>query len=605
MEMLTVVFPIVIVAFILLVFSSYIFVLFRSKEPLLEGAKTKSMSRKDGIAVLVITAIYAITAFTGLGDTTAPETFCKFKAKGEYALIELDDTYELTSIMYYTGLYTGNYYFQVSEDGEEFEDIVTLEQKHSDLFKWFVVEFEETITAKYVRLISDQQIWMGELALFDEGGILPADYFSYGDGTRTLFDEQELVPEKPTYLNGMYFDEIYHGRTAFENVKNIYPYEVSHPPLGKLLISIGIRAFGMTPFGWRFIGTLFGVLMLPILYTLLKKMFGTFIISVCGTLIFAFDFMHFVQTRIATIDTYAVFFILLMYLFMYIYLNSSRRRMRSYLVPLALCGVSFGLGVACKWTCFYAGAGLAVMWLYDRIYRGVRLCRAGRRQMFVRETIIIVLWSILFFVVVPFVIYYLSYIPYGEAKGYGVFSREYFNIVKDNQTFMFSYHQGVHSEHPYSSRFYEWILDLRPILYYLRYYDESGTYASFGAFVNPLLCWGGLLAMLFMIYLAIFRRDKKAAFIVVGYLAQLAPWFFITRTTFAYHYFPSTVFLVLALAHVFSTIRCNLTHWKWPIISFTVVSLVLFIVFYPVLTGITIPRWYGDAFLEWLPRWPF
>ena len=63
-----------------------------------------------------------------------------------------------------------------------------------------------------------------------------------------------------------------------------------------------------------FMGTLFGVLMLPILYDFIKRLSGSTRISICGTVIFAFDFMHFVQTRIATIDTYSVFFILLMYL---------------------------------------------------------------------------------------------------------------------------------------------------------------------------------------------------------------------------------------------------------------------------------------------------
>ena len=67
-------------------------------------------------------------------------------------------------------------------------------------------------------------------------------------------------------MDSSYFDEIYHPRTALEHLNEIYPYEVSHPPLGKLIMGIGIRAFGMTPFGWRFMGTLLGVLMLPILY---------------------------------------------------------------------------------------------------------------------------------------------------------------------------------------------------------------------------------------------------------------------------------------------------------------------------------------------------
>jgi dolichyl-phosphate-mannose--protein O-mannosyl transferase len=129
-----------------------------------------------------------------------------------------------------------------------------------------------------------------------------------------------------TYLNSTYFDEIYHARTAFENIHNVYPYEITHPPLGKLILSLGIRMFGMTPFGWRFMGTLVGVLMLPVFYLIAKGLFKRTSIAFCTTTLFAFDFMHFTQTRIATIDVYAVFFILFMYLFMWRYVTSAMRR---------------------------------------------------------------------------------------------------------------------------------------------------------------------------------------------------------------------------------------------------------------------------------------
>lgn len=81
-----------------------------------------------------------------------------------------------------------------------------------------------------------------------------------------LTDEQNTVPLYPSYMNSTYFDEIYHARTAYEHILGLEPYENTHPTLGKLIISVGIRIFGMNPFGWRFMGTLFGVLMLPALY---------------------------------------------------------------------------------------------------------------------------------------------------------------------------------------------------------------------------------------------------------------------------------------------------------------------------------------------------
>ena len=134
-----------------------------------------------------------------------------------------------------------------------------------------------------------------------------------GTGGEALTDEQGVVPLYISYENSTYFDEIYHARTAYEHILQLEPYENTHPTLGKLIISVGIRIFGMNPFGWRFMGALFGVLMLPVLYHLLKQLFGKTLLCTAGVVLFAFDFMHFTQTRIATIDTYAVFFLLLMY----------------------------------------------------------------------------------------------------------------------------------------------------------------------------------------------------------------------------------------------------------------------------------------------------
>ena len=50
-------------------------------------------------------------------------------------------------------------------------------------------------------------------------------------------------------------------------------YEWTHPPLGKVFISLGVRMFGMNPFGWRIIGVLFGIGMIPFMYFFGRRLF--------------------------------------------------------------------------------------------------------------------------------------------------------------------------------------------------------------------------------------------------------------------------------------------------------------------------------------------
>ena len=575
----------------------------RERAPFGFEARSGRLSRLDAVLCLAITALYAVTAFVGLGDMSAPQSWCRFTERGQYALVDLGGETGLGMIRYYPGLHTGEYRLELSSDGESWRDAGSLSQEYNDLFKWLdyslAAEGVADTSARYVRITASAELDLGEIAFYDaEGNMLDADGFDYDAGCAALFDEQDAVPERPGYMNSTYFDEIYHARTALEHIENVYPYEITHPPLGKEIIGLGIRLFGMTPFGWRFMGTLFGVLMLPILYVFLKGMTRSSAIAGCATVIFAFDFMHFVQTRIATIDTYSVFFILLMYLFMWRFVSGGRWRY------LALSGMFFGLGAASKWTCIYAGAGLAVIWLVYWITQ-------ARRPRFAARFIANCGFCLVFFVAVPLVIYYLSYYHYGTARGLEggagmFFTRDYFDIVWDNQVYMWEYHSDLVSTHPYASRWYQWLVDARPILYYLEYFEDGTTKSAFGAFMNPLFCWAGLIAI-FANALFIFKdRDGKAAFIVIGYLAQLLPWVLVTRLTFAYHYFPSEVFLILALANVWSRLRsAALPYWRRNMYALTGANAALFAAFYPVLTGLRTPIWYTRSLLKWFPSWPF
>ena len=103
------------------------------------------------------------------------------------------------------------------------------------------------------------------------------------------------------------------------------------------------------------------------------------------TLLFAFDFMHFVQTRIATIDVFVTLFIMLSYYFMYCYLQKSfyDTKLQKTFIPLGLCGVAMGLSWASKWTGIYSSVGLCILFflhMYRRYREYVIACKTPRGQ---------------------------------------------------------------------------------------------------------------------------------------------------------------------------------------------------------------------------------
>lgn len=575
------------------------------------------MERCDWIPLVLVTVVYAITAFFQLGSLSAPESYVKFQ-QGDAYTFSFSQPVTVDEISYYTALGTGSYRLEYIDSNGTWQG-VALDQDYASLFKWNTADLSQVSTEQGVpgaieastfRITATtadrtEGVWLAELALWSDGEPLTPDYVDVG--AKALFDEPEEWTTKQTYMNSTYFDEIYHPRTALEHLNNIYPYEVSHPPLGKLIMSIGIAIFGMVPFGWRFMGTLFGVLMLPILYVFLKNFFGKTPVAFCGTCLFAFDFMHLVQTRIGTIDTYGVFFILVSYYFMYRWLccpvGSSLRKTA---VPLFLCGLFWGIGCACKWTVIYAGAGLAVMWLLGLVFRYREWKRDPQGFDFISFVLSTTSLSIIFFVLLPSVIYTASYIPYATAQG-NLTLDNLINVMWSNQEFMLSYHQGVHSSHPYQSSWYQWIFDARPILYYrdLDLANTEGVKSLFASFNNPLVSWAGLLAFFAVLIQTIRRKCGRGLFIIIAILSQFLPWLPIGRTLFAYHYFPTILFLVFAIAYLMNDMLDR--HKKGAnlaVYGFTGCTVALYAIFYPALTGLYIPLWYSEVFLRWFPSWP-
>jgi dolichyl-phosphate-mannose--protein O-mannosyl transferase len=139
-------------------------------------------------------------------------------------------------------------------------------------------------------------------------------------------------------------------------------------------------------------------------------------------------------------------------------------------------------------------------------------------------------------------------------------------------------------------------------LYYQKY--QTAVRTSIGAFTNPVTTLGGLAAI-GACAAGVFRdKSRTALFIAVGYLAQLLPWVFVSRITFAYHYFPSMLFIAMALSYVFDGIWERYPDHRKRVCVFTGVALAAFFLLLPASSGITVPHAYSYL-MRWVPSWPF
>ncbi len=591
----------------------------------------------DVLSMLVITAAYAAVAFSALGAHETANTSWTPK-NGESAVFAADGEYSeilfLPGIapdeMHYAARVGTAFRLDVSSDGTVWT--TALENTEGSVYTWQTAY--PAATGRYIRVVSlCDDLCLNELALkrTDGSGFVSLTQVPVSvsvDGS-ALIDEQDAVPLSPSYMHSMYFDEIYHARTAYEHILGLEPYENTHPTLGKLIISLGIRIFGMNPFGWRFMGTLFGVLMLPILYHLLKRIFGSTFLSAAGTFLMAFDFMHYTQTRITTIDTYAVFFILLMYDAMVVFLQSDvlRDGWKKTHLPLFFSGLFMGLGAASKWTVAYGAVGLAVLYFgklaftYKAVCREKGAARAERLRLFWDRAFALCLWCLLFFIVIPFGVYFAAFLPlttlpWNRSDIVGRFFAYQFH--------MYNYHSTLQATHTFESPWYQWPFDIRVVWYYGRYDADGipGAMRTISVLGSPLFWWSGVPALLWSFWGAFKKRAFPALVAAVGFLSAYIPWVLVPRCTFIYHYFTAVPFMLIALlwamrnlsglpalsAPLFSLGKGGsalaVTRWHALVFLFLAVHAALFVVFYPVLTGTLTTQAYANA-LEWLPTWFF
>ncbi|MEK3883096.1 glycosyltransferase family 39 protein [Paenibacillus sp. PL2-23] len=605
---------------------------FKRKDTIEERASGKNrMKRKDWWWMGGLTGVYAFVALVNLGSFSSPESVWQPSRTGQSFYIDLGAPVALDRVTTFGGVGTGKYTLEFGNEPGQWSNKLEVDSSHVAVFAWKV--HPASFEARYMKLTATQLGFsIHELALYAAGSQEPLAIADVNDdeakeakrgAVANLFDEQSLAQYEHSFRKGSYFDEIYHARTASENIEGIVAYENTHPPLGKIIIAAGIKLFGLNPFGWRIAGTALGIAMIPILYMTARRLFGRTSFAALAAGLLAADFMHFTQTRISTIDVYGVFFIMLMFHFMnkYASLSFYKAKLAATLVPLGLAGLFFGLGVASKWIVLYGGAGLAIMLalsLWDR-YREYLAARRKLREdggkaeafdaealkrivsVFPRYTLATLAACLVFYIAVPAGIYALSYLPILSVMQGGYT----WKALVDYQVNMYNYHSNLVSAHPFSSSWWEWPFMKRPVWYYSGDGLAPELKSTIVAMGNPVIWWFGIAAMLLTIAISVKRRDKAMYMVWIAFLAQYVPWMLVPRETFLYHYFAMVPFMILSIVYVLGVAEERSPFFRKARIGYAAAAAAMFILFYPALSGMIVPKWYVDVLLRWFPSWVF
>jgi dolichyl-phosphate-mannose--protein O-mannosyl transferase len=150
----------------------------------------------------------------------------------------------------------------------------------------------------------------------------------------------------------------------------------------------------------------------------------------------------------------------------------------------------------------------------------------------------------------------------------------------------------------------DWPLLGRPIWYAFDTDPVDKTVRGVLLLGNPLMMWGGVLALFACAWKWITERDRTAFLILFFYLALFGSWIVIPRKiAFYYYYYPAGMILSLAIAYVVKVAtqkQLESRVWVMGIVTIAVAS--VFVFFFPILAALQIP---SGAFMRWMLQTPW
>ena len=386
------------------------------------------------------------------------------------------------------------------------------------------------------------------------------------------------------------------GDTSGLTANASYPV---HPPTGKWIIGWGMRLLGQSdPVGWRIMGAICGVITVFLLCRLAQNLFRSPAITALAGAFVATDGIAIVMSRTAILDGFLAMFSLAAFLAVVKDQQDARARLgprlaawegvgaprrgwpdlRDYLSPriprpaswrigpasgprpwLLAAGVLAGLASSVKWSGVYV---LAVLGLYVALREWTTRWRAGHPSPLFGALLADVWWAFALMVppaVLTYVASWFGWFTHPRAHGHGVTGGTGFLGALDDlwayHVEMWNFHTTLTAEHTYQSNPFTWLFQVRATSFaWINDSTISGCHTGncardIVALGNPLLWWGGVAALLVLLWATARHRNWRTGLVACGYLALYAPWLmYAKRTIFTFYTVAFVPFVALAVA---------------------------------------------------------
>ncbi len=394
-----------------------------------------------------------------------------------------------------------------------------------------------------------------------------------------------------------YFDEI-HYVPAARKLLELVPANREHPMFAKEIIASFIWLIGDKPLAWRLGPALAGAFGLFGFGRFLWHISHQRRATILGMILLATNFMWFVQSRIAMLDMFEAGLCMVgLWQFSAGLRAATTRRARLHLIAA---GVAMGLSLGSKWSSAPALVVPGLAFLAVRLREGgpfilTRKGNPARRGTFGGISLAeAALWLGLF----PLAVYWLTYLP---AMFYTHRPVAPLGFIEQHR-YMIRLQDSVRKPHPYQSLWYMWVADWRDIWYLFKV--VGGSQRGIVMLGNPVALIAGLGALAWALWASLFRRRWDAALLVVLYALCLGVWAVNGKPVqFFYHYLLPCAFLMGLLALAIAPLTLRRDRWRWLGNGIFALCVLMFLVFYPILSALPLPTRDFYNLWMWLPSW--
>jgi dolichyl-phosphate-mannose-protein mannosyltransferase len=379
------------------------------------------------------------------------------------------------------------------------------------------------------------------------------------------------------------FDEIRYVSAARQFISGGINENWSHPPLAKALIAVGVAVVGDNSVGWRIMSTIFGAITLVIMYGWGLIFFSRQREAVSVAFLTAFNCVHFLQSRVATLDVFMFTFIALgLALFTWLWLKSDLRSVRKTLFILFAIGICFGLGMACKWFALIPYLLCFALFL-------LRPVLSFKRRALLASVGFVAMPLLIYFSTSGILLRMVHPRPTVHAESQsGGEKYSALDLIQLQWKMIVAQSSYDGTRHVFFSQWYTWPWMLYPNWYDIetREVDSQEQRAGLAFVGNPLILWTGFLAVVFCAFHGVRNKSREALLIAVFFAALWLSWAIIPRHGgFSYYYYPAAMILSFALVEAARRIRLP----RWACLVYLMCSALGFYFLYPLISDQFLP----------------